>query len=505
MEEELKMIEKNGTWSLVDKPFDKKIIGVKWVFKVKQNADGSINKYKARLVVKGYAQQFGVDFFDTFAPVARLDTIRLLLALSAHQNWKVYQLDVKSAFLNGFLEEEIYVEQPEGFVAKGEENKALLLKKALYGLKQAPRAWYSRIDNFLLKMGFNKSLSEATLYVKTRDCDKIIVSIYVDDLLVTGSNFELVKEFKVQMFESFEMTDLGEMAYFLGMEIDQNAGGIFIGQQKYANKVLKKFNMDSCKKMSTPLMQDEKLCTNDGANKVNERLYRSLVGCLMYLTATRPDILYAVSLLSRFMHCASELHFKAAKRVLRYIKGTTNFGVTFRRSNEVSLHGFSDSDWAGSCDDMKSTSGYLFNLGSGNFSWNSKKQDVVAQSTAKAEYIAAAAAVNQALWIRKILEDLKFDQEDGTIINVDNQAAISISNNPVFHGKTKHFKIKYHFLREVQSNKEVVLVHCKTEDQLADILTKALPKSRFEELREKIEVGIKRSKEECWRIASSDA
>jgi len=344
MKVELLMIEKNETWSLVNRPFDKKIIGVKWVFKIELNVDGSINKYKARLVVKGYAQQYGIDFFDTFAPVARLDTIRLLLALSAHQNWKVYQLDVKSAFLNGFLEEEIYVEQPEGFVKLGAEDKVFKLKKALYGLKQAPKAWYNRIDHFLLKKGFIKSLSELTLYVRVKSHDVLIVSLYVDDLLITGSNFELVEQFKVQMFEDFEMTDLGEMAFFLGMEVYQTYDGIFIGQQKYAKEVLKKFNMEGCKEMSTPLMHNEKFCKDDGSNRADERLYKSLIGCLMYLTATRPDIQFAISLLSRFMHCTSELNLKSAKRVLRYIKGTLEFGIMFGRMVEVNLHGFSDSD-----------------------------------------------------------------------------------------------------------------------------------------------------------------
>ena len=319
MKAELLMIEKNETWSLVDRPFDKKTIGVKWVFKIKLNADGSINKYKVRLVVKGYVEQFGTDFF---APVARLDTIRLLVALSVHQNWKVYQLDVKSAFLNGFLEEEIYVEQPEGFVKLGANDKVFKLKKALYGLKQAPKAWYNRIDDFLLKKGFIKSPSELTLYVRVKNHDVLIVSLYVDDLLVTGSKFELVEQFKVQMFEDFEITDLGDMAFFLGMKIHQTNDGIFMGQQKYAKEVLKKFNMKSCKEISTTLMQNEKLCKDDGSNRVDERLYRSLIGCLIYLTATQPDIQFVVSLLSRFMHCASELHLKSAKRVLRYIKGT---------------------------------------------------------------------------------------------------------------------------------------------------------------------------------------
>lgn len=226
------MIDKNQTWELVERPEHRKVIGVKWVFRTKLNADGSINKHKARLVVKGYAQIFGVDFFDTFAPVARQDTIRMLLAIAAQKRWKICQLDVKSAFLNGFLEEEIYVEKPKGFLVKGHKDKVYLLKKALYGLKQAPRAWYSRIDEYLSKLGFVKSLSESTLYINGDQANFIVISLYVDDLLVTSSNVELIQQFKDDMMQVFEMTDLGEMSYFLGMQVKQNEGDIFISQRK---------------------------------------------------------------------------------------------------------------------------------------------------------------------------------------------------------------------------------------------------------------------------------
>lgn len=258
--------------------------------------------------MKGYAQVFGVDFSETFAPVARLDTIRMLLALAAQKGWKVYHLDVKSAFLNGYLQEEIFVEQPEGFHVKGHEEKVYKLKKALYGLKQAPRAWYSRIDDYLQKLGFVKSPSEATLYVKLMDANVIIVSVYVDDLLVTGNEEKLILEFKAEMLQVFEMTDLGLMSFFLGLEVKQDQDAVFICQKKYAREILKKFCMENCSSTTTPMNQKEKFSKDDGADKVDEQKFRSLIGCLMYLTATRPDIMFSVSLLSRFMHCASELH-----------------------------------------------------------------------------------------------------------------------------------------------------------------------------------------------------
>ncbi|KAG8488362.1 hypothetical protein CXB51_016389 [Gossypium anomalum] len=323
------------TWDLVERP-EKKVIGVRWVFRAKFNADGSLNKHKAILVVKGYSQQYGVDFEETFAPVARLDTIKLLFALAAQKKWQIHQLDVKSAFLN----------------VQGQEDKVYKLKKALYGLKQAPRAWYDRVDAYLSKLGFEKSLSEPTLYVKkSKDETLLIVSIYVDDLLVTGSNVILVNEFKAQMQEVFDMIDLGVMTYFLGMEVNQTDRGIFISQHAFILKILNKFSMQNCKPVRHQWLK--------------ERSCQALV-------------------------------IMAAKRVLRYIKGTLRLGMLFKKEKDLKLVGYSDSDWAGCIDDMKSTSGYFFTLSSSVFCWCSKKQQTVAQSTAEVEYIAAA-AVNQAI------------------------------------------------------------------------------------------------------------
>ncbi|PKI70590.1 hypothetical protein CRG98_009095 [Punica granatum] len=268
------MIEKNDTWELVDRPQDRKVIGVKWVYRTKLNPDGSVNKNKARLVVKGYAQVWGVDYSETFAPVARLDTIRLLLAIAAQMEWIVFQLDVKSAFLNGSLEEEIFVEQLEGFSLKNHEDKVYVLKKALYGLKQAPRAWYSRMDDYLQSLGFKRSLSEFTLYTKKAKEGVVIVSLYVDDLLVTGSDKNQVELLKKDLMKVFEMTDLGKMAYFLGMEIQQTEKGIFVCQKKYLKEILKRFGMEECKSIGTPMNLKEKLQKNDGADATDETYSR---------------------------------------------------------------------------------------------------------------------------------------------------------------------------------------------------------------------------------------
>nr|GMD89755.1 Retrovirus-related Pol polyprotein from transposon TNT 1-94 [Ipomoea batatas] len=273
--------------------------------------------------------------------------------------------------------------------------------------------------------------------------DRKIIGVkwaYRTKLNADGSNENLVAEFKTEMLKVFEMTDLGLMSYFLGMEVKQDHNGILISQKKYAKEILKKFHMEGCK----------------------------------------------ISLLSRFLHSASEIHFQAAKRIVRYIKGTTNFGIKYSNCQNFKLLGYSDSDWAGSIDDMKSTTGFCFSFGSSFFSWCSKKQEMTAQSTAEAEYVAANATVNQAIWIRKILADLHMEKNEPTQVYVDNQAAIAISKDPVFHGKTKHFKIKLYHLREEQKHGEVKLLYCKTEDQIADVFTKALSKARFEILRDKL-------------------
>ena len=498
MEEELKMIEKNQTWELTKRPFQKKVIGVKWIYRTKMNPDGTINKHKARLVAKGYSQEAGVDYSETFAPVARHDTIRILLALSAQKGWKIFQLDVKSAFLNGYLEEEVYIEQPEGYAIREKEDYVYKLKKALYGLKQAPRAWYSRIDNYFIESGFRRSPSEPTLYVKKVDSeDFLIVSLYVDDLLVTGSNPEEVQKFKADMKKEFEMSDLGEMNYFLGMEIHQSNDGIFICQKKYAEDILKKFKMEKCKPIATPLEANLKLSKEDGYASTDEKQFRSLVGSLLYLTATRPDLMYAASLLSRFMQSPSEAHFAAGKRILRYLRGTTDYGIFYKSNSTEDLKGYTDSDWAGSVDDMKSTSGYTFFIGSGAISWNSRKQETVAQSTAEAEYIAASSAVSQVIWIRKILSDLGCLTYGATTIYCDSKSAVAIAKNPVDHGRTKHIKVKYHFIREAEGTHQVSLIHCGSNEQVADIFTKPLPRDKFQHFRTALGMMSQRSKEEC--------
>ncbi|KAL0435046.1 UNVERIFIED_CONTAM: Retrovirus-related Pol polyprotein from transposon RE1 [Sesamum radiatum] len=388
----------------------------------------------------------------------------------------------------------IYVEQPQGFIAKSYEEKLLRLKKALYRLKQAPRAWYNRIDNYFMDRGFRRSLTEPTLYIKSQDNDTLIVFLYINDLIYTGNNEKMIHDFKEDMMKTFEMSDLGLMYFFLEIVINQEKREYCICQKKYMETLLKKFKIEGCKTVTTPLVTSEKYKKENGLQKVDGSIYRSLIGSLLYLTATRPDIMFATSLLSRFMQRPSEVHYGTTKRILGYLQGTKDFEIWYNSSNDAKLVGCTDSDWAGSADDIKSTSGYTFSLGSGIFSWASKKQATAAQSSAEAEYIAATVTSNQATWRRRILEDMGEKQEEPTTIYYDNKSAIAITKNPIQHNRTKHIDIKYHSLQEASTRGEIEL--CSTQEQLTDMFTKALPREKFEELCMRIRVSQKHIKEE---------
>eukprot|EP00253_Pinus_taeda_P027695 PITA_27695 len=424
MDEEMTEIKKNATWELVDPPIEKEVIGVKWSYKTKYAVDGSIQRHKARLVAKGYAQQ--------------------------------------PAFLNGELKEDVYVHQPQGYEEAENEYKVYKLKRALYGLKQAPRAWYNRIDTYFLKKGFNRSENEHTLYINSNGNDIIIVCLYVDDLIYTSSSDLLVEEFREAMMTEFEMTDLGLLHYFLGIEVTQMNDGIFISQEKYISNHLKKRKMGNCKHMSTPMNTNEKCSVEDGAKNVDAQSYRSLVGSLLYLTTTRPDIMHAVGLISIFMQSPSKIHFGATKRILRYVSGTINYGTWYTSSNNFGLVGYTDSDWAGSFDDRKSISGYVFSVGLGAVLWCSKKQPTISLYSIEAEYIGAATATCEAIWLKKVLIDLKQEPEYATTIYCDNMSTIAITKNPVFRNPTKHIDIKYHFIRDYVAKGEILIKFCTT-------------------------------------------
>jgi hypothetical protein len=488
MVEEYQAVIDNNTWKLVDCPTGVKPIGCKWVYRIKYNQHGEIDKYKARLVAKGFAQQEGIDYEETFAPTAKWNTIRLTLALAAQKGWKVHQMDVKSAFLNGDLQEDVYMQQPPGFEIAGQEHKVCKLIKALYGLKQAPRAWYTKMDEYLRKVGFHRSESDDTLYIHQQGSYLVILIMFVDDLLITGNNDAHIAQVKKELHAGFKMTDLGLLHYYLGVEVFQRPHHIFISQSKYAAEILQRFGMQDCKPSLTPMEQNLKLSKFEGGELVDNTIYRQLIGSLIYLTNTRPDLSYAVSILSRFMQQPRDNHWNAAKRVLRYLQGTKDFGLLYQKTKNFVLGGFSDADFARSIDDRASTSGYLMNMGSTTVSWNCKKQATVATSTAEAEYISAWEATCEIVWLRRILQDLGISQAEATSLFIDSQSAIKLAKNPVFHSKTKHVDTKYHHIRSLIAKDVIKPIYCPSEDQISDIFTKPLGRIKFTKFRD--ELGI---------------
>ena len=443
--------------------------------------NGVVTRNKARLVAKGYSQEEGIDYDETFAPVARLEAIRIFLAFAAHLNFKVYQMDVKSAFLNGELEEEVYVQQPPGFEDPKFSNFVYRLLKALYGLKQAPRAWYETLSQFLLDNGFTRGTIDKTLFYKLHNGDLILVQIYVDDIIFGSTNEKLCQRFSKLMQSKYEMSMMGELTFFLGLQVSQRKEGIFISQSKYVNDLLKRFDLEDCTAAKTPMSPATKLFEDKSGKSVDSKVYRGMVGSLLYLTASRPDIMFATCICARFQANPKESHMVAIKRIFRYLKGTPNLGLWYPKDTGFNLVGYTDADYAGCRVDRKSTSGSCQFLGQRLVSWFSKKQQSVSTSTAEAEYIAAGSCYAQLLWIRNQLMDYGLTLEKIPIM-CDNTSAISIVANPVNHSMTKHIDIRYHFIREHANKGTIELHYVPTEKQLADIFTKPLNESTFTRL-----------------------
>ncbi|XP_052291943.1 uncharacterized protein LOC127900768, partial [Citrus sinensis] len=473
MQEELNQFERNNVWELVPKPEHQSIIGTKWVFRNKMDESGVVVRNKARLVAQGYNQEEGIDFDETFAPVVRLESIRMLLAYACHKDFILFQMDVKSAFLNGYIMEEVYVKQPPGFENEKFPNHVYKLLKALYGLKQAPRAWYDRLKNFLLENDFSMGKADTTLFVKHKNQDILIVQIYVDDIIFGSTNELLCKEFSSCMSKEFEMSMMGELKYFLGLQIKQNEEGIFINQAKYVKDLLKRFGIDDSKTKNTPMSTTTKLDKDEKGKEVDIKMYRGMIGSLLYLTASRPDIMFSVCLCARFQSCPKESHLLAVKRIFRYLSGTIDIGLWYPRGTHIDLTCFSDADFAGYKVDRKSTSGTCYILGHSLVSWFSKKQNSVALSTTEAEYIAAGSCCAQALWMKQTLRDYDINLEQ-IPIKCDNTSAINLSKNPIQHSRTKHIEIRHHFLRDHVQKGDIALEFISTEKQLADIFTKPL-------------------------------
>ena len=366
-------------------------------------------------------------------------------------------------FLYGMVKNEVYMEQSLGFETHDRQSHVFRLKKALYGLKQAPRTWYGRIDSFLMSLGFTKSKADSNLYYKVVDGDQVILLMYVDDLFLTGEE-KLILDSKRKLIVEFEMKDLGMMPYFLGLEVWQKPGEIMLSQGKYVVEILKRFGMMDCKSMTTPMTTNLKLLGDTTSETVDATLYRQMIGSLMYLTNTRPDICFAVNTLSQYMVDPRHVHLIAVKHVLRYLKGTIDYGLRYDANCEFGLVGYTDSNWAGSVIDQKSTSGCCFSLGSAVIAWCSRKQTSVALSTTEAEYIAACSASSEAVSLQKMLSGLFVLEMDATCIYCDNQSCIKLSENPVFHDKSKHIEIKYQYIRDMVEKGVVKLQYVATNE-----------------------------------------
>ncbi|WVZ92208.1 hypothetical protein U9M48_038291 [Paspalum notatum var. saurae] len=407
MLEELRALEKNKTWDIVKLPMGKKVVSCKWVFTVKQTPEGKVERYKARLVARGYSQTYGINYDETFAPVAKMSMVRTLVSCAANFGWPLYQLDVKNAFLHGDLQEEVHMEIPPGLSIPEVAGKVCKLKKSLYGLKQSPWAWFDRFKHALCAMKYIQCNGDHTLFYRHSGPKITILAVYVDDIIITGDDEGEIKRLKENLSKEFEVKDLGQLKYFLGIEIARNPKGIVLSQRKYVLDLLNE--------------------------TVNKERYQRLVGHLIYLCHTRPDISYAVSVMSRYMHDPRSGHLDAVYRILRYLKSSPGKGLMFKSHGHLNLEGYCDADWASCLDDRRSTLGYCVFVGGNLVSWRSKKQSVVSRSTAEAE---------------SLLLELKVLRKGPMKIWCDNMSAINIANNPVQRDRRKHVEIDRFFVKE---------------------------------------------------------
>ena len=472
---EIDSILQNHTWELVDLPPGCKPLGYKWIFKKKMKADGTIDKYKARLVIKGFRQREGLDYFDTYSPVTRITSIRMILAIAALRNLEIHQMDVKTAFLNGDLEEEIYMNQPEGFIAPGQENKVCRLVKSLYGLKQAPKQWHQKFDHTMLESGFKINECDKCVYVKDTSSGYVILCLYVDDMLIVGSNDKMIKSTKDMLKSKFDMKDMGLADVILGIKIIRTQNGLVLSQAHYVDKILNTHNAGDSGLARTPIDTSKHLSKNRGAG-VAQLEYSRIIGMLMYLmTSTRPDLAYAVSRLSRYTSNPSYAHWGAMTRVLHYLRYSRDYGLHYERYPAV-IEGYSDANWISDIKDSRSTSGYVFTLGGAAISWKSSKQTVIAKSTMESEFIALDKCGQEAEWLRQFVEDIPRWPKPVTAISIhcDSQSAIGRAHSIMYNGKSRHIRRRHNSIRQLLSTGVISIDYVKSKDNIADPLTKGL-------------------------------
>lgn len=472
MAEELQSFEESEAWELVDNPGDVTIVKCRWVLNKKIDIENKV-RFRARLVAKGFSQKAGIDYTDTFSPVVRHSTIRLLFALSVKMRMSITHLDVCTAFLNGNLKENIFMSLPEGFVNKS-GGKVLKLKKAIYGLKQSSLAWYERVKEVLTKLDFKNSQYEPCLFTKMKSKIKIVVALYVDDFLIFSNSEAETTKLKNVLGSEFKLKDLGPVRQYLGMRInlDKNKNVITVDQQQYIEQLVSKFQMSDCKIQSTPI--EPKLNLDKSTDKCLPNVpYQKLIGSLMYLAVlTRPDIAYSVSYLSQFNNCYGHTHWNYAKRVLRYLQCTKNYCLRYSNNNN-DLKGFVDSDWASDALDRKSYTGFCFMLSGSAVSWQSRKQKTVSLSSTEAEYIALSEASREAVYLRNLMHEIT-DSLYVIDLYCDNQSALKLALSNQSHNRSKHIDVRYHYIRDVVKYKYVKIKYIPTEEMPADVLTKGL-------------------------------
>ena len=497
MDKEIAQFQTRRTYQLTDPPPGRKAIGCRWVFRLKLDENGQVIKHKARLVAQGFSQVPGLDFYDTFAPVIRMDSLRMILAIAAQRGMTLRQFDVVGAYLNAELEEEVYMRQPPGY--DDGSGRVCRLLKALYGLKQAGRQWNTHMNDIMVqKLQFRRLRADVCVYIKISPEGLVIIGIHVDDMAAAADTEKLMNALEAELRKHLEITNLGTPRLLLGLEISYKPElrTLTVCQGQYVQAVLERFGMADCKPVSTPLDPNVKLVkVPDGTDlsEMKDVPYQAAIGSLMYAAlGTRPDISYAVQALSQYSSRPGPEHWTAVKRVFRYLKGTQYYGITYKGQGETRmtayyrnfrLEGYSDADWGSNPDDRRSISGYAFLIGNGVIAWSSKKQTTVALSSMEAEYMAISYAARHAIWMRAMLAELTFPQNRASKINADNQSAIALSKDNVQHARSKHIDIRHHFIRECIASDTIYLAYCPTEINSADFFTKALPRDRFQELR----------------------
>ena len=496
MKSEMDSMNENQVWTLVSPPEGIKPIGCKWVFKRKTGADGKVETYKARLVAKGFKQRQGVDYDETFSPVAMLKSIQILLAIAAYYDYEIWQMDVKTAFLNGKLDEDVYMIQPEGFVSRVGTNQVCKLQRSIYGLKQASRRWNIRFDETIKEFDFIKNEDEPCVYKKVSGSAVTFLVLYVDDILLIGNDVPMLQSIKIWLSKHFSMKDLGEASYILGIKIyrDRSRRMLGLSQGTYIDSMLKRFSMEDSKRGLIPMSHGIQLSKKQAPKTPEERdrmskiPYASAIGSIMYgMICTRPDVAHALSVTSRYQSNPGEEHWKAVKNILKYLRRTKDVFLVYGGS-ELKLEGYTDSSFQTDQDDSKSVSGYVFTLNGGAVSWKSSKQQTVADSVTEAEYIAASEAAKEAIWMKKFITELGVvpSIKEAVSLFCDNTGAVAQAKEPRSHQKSKHVLRRFHLIREIIERGDVTLERVDSQNNIADPFTKALAQQQFDRHLEKM-------------------